>query len=391
MFKRDKDWSGEKIILTTRPNFILGNKGALLAVILLGVLLYFYNLAEVLIANLSLRIIKFIQWPLTQIVTMAFVIIGLILILYIIFKIISWSTHKYTVTNLRVITEKGFIRKNKSSMPYNTIQDIQIDQGIIGRIIGIGSVIIYSAYDGNNLNLHQVSTPQNIEELVFEQMQYTRINQEPISPIHQQANNNYNQANNNNYYEEPLSPIHQQQNNNYYEEQYQQQNNNNYNQTPEYPINNQPNNTYEEHPQNPEPNTFTYSTNTHTLNNEGSFQNTEEHKYTQEEFDDSINEAIKNLNGDVRFQQQEKPQAQPQPQNQQPHAQSQPQQQVQQNQQPQYNNEPHNLYEDSIKETYSVDKEDGFYVDNNRKYDNETERENVIERHKSKFNKYRKR
>ena len=392
MFKRDKNWAGETIIQTTRPNFILGNKGALFAILLLGILVYIYNLVKMFVVNysLDLKILKFTQLPLTRIVTLIFLFMGLILVLYILFKILSWSTHKYTITTARIITEKGFIRKNKSSMPYNTIQDIQIDQSLIGRLVGIGSVIVYSAYDGNNLDLHQISNPQEIEELMFDQLQQSRRMSEPISPIHnqyQQTQPEYQQA----------QQTYQQTTQDYQQSQqaYQQaqpeyhQAQQNYQQA-DYPINNQQNEYNNQHNEYANEtingNGFNYSTNTHTLNNEGKFHNQSEEprNYTTEEFDQSINEAIKNLNGNVRFQQQETaknpneniPQENIQHEN------------IQHETIP--NNEPHNLYDDSIKETYSSEKENYIHYQDDKKYDSETERENVMERHKSKFNKYRK-
>ena len=375
MLKRDKKWAGETIILTTRPNFILGNKGVIFAIILLGVLVYFYNLVKMFVVNysLDLKILKFSQLPLTRMVTLIFLFLGLILVFYIIFKLLSWSTHKYTITTTRIITEKGFIRKNKSSMPYNTIQDIQIDQSIIGRLVGIGSVIVYSAYDGNNLDLHQISNPQEIEELMFEQLQQSRGMGEPISPIHNQYQQNqqgYEQAQQTQYGHEPQQ--------NYQQTQTNQQ------QT-EYPINNQTN----EHPNE---NSFNYSTNTHTLNNDGNFYNSpkeEPRNYTTEEFNQSINEAIQNLNGDVRFQQQETANNSNENIQQENIQQENTQQENIPHEKTVPNNEPHNLYDDSIKETYSSEKENYIHYSDDKKYDSETERENVMERHKSKFNKFR--
>ena len=435
MFKRDKKWAGETIILTTRPNFLLGNKGPIFAIILLGVLLYFYNVVKIFVVNysLDLKILKFTQLPLTRIVTLIFLFLGLIIVLYIIFKLLSWSTHKYTITTARIITEKGFIRKNKSSMPYNTIQDIQIDQNLIGRLFGIGSVIVYSAYDGNNLDLHQISNPQDVEELMFDQLQQSRGMGEPISPIHNQyqQQNHQQEAQNQQYYQQPQQDYqHETQNQQYYQQpqqdyqqeaqnqqyyqqpqqdyqqeaqnqQYYQQPQQDYQQT-EYPINNQQNE-YNNQPNNEtlSGNEFKYSTNTYTMNTEDNFhtQSEEPRSYTTEEFNQSINEAIKNLNGDVRFQQQETvntPEENIQQDNiQQDNIQQENTQQdnIQQDNIQQEkmvkNNEPHNLYDDSIKETYSSEKENYIQYHDDKRYDSETERENVMERHKSKFNKYK--
>ena len=359
MLKKDKNWAGEKVIIETRPNFILGNKKSLIAVIILGILFYIYSIVRRAVVNFSLdlKIANFTQLPLTRIVTIIFLLIGFILFVYIIYNVGVWFTYKYRITTFRIITEKGLIRKTKSSMPFNTIQDIQIEQGILGRLIGIGSVLVYSAYDGNNIELSQVSNPQELEEIMFDKLQENRVMQEPISPVHTQ----YSQSSQD--YQEPVHTQYSQSSQDYQKQINPQQNNhNNLDNNERYSANN-----------------FNYSTNTHTLSNEGNFQNKVEEptNYTTEEFNNSINEAIKNLNGDIRFQQQREPKFEKSSKN------NMKKENIK-------TNEPHNLYDDSIKETYSSEKEKIINYHDDVKYDDEFEGKNIIERHKSKFNKHKK-
>src|SRR5574344_624741 len=186
MLKRDKRWYREETLLVTRPNFFLSNKGIIIAVILLGVIFYAYTATIQFVANLSVNTINFVKWPITEYTAIAFLVMGIFIILYIIYKIIAWKSYKYTITSTRIITESGIVWKKKFSMPYNTIQDVVINQGILGRIIGIGSVLLYSAYDGTDLELKQIMDPHNVEEIIFEQLQENKFNSQPITPQHNQ-------------------------------------------------------------------------------------------------------------------------------------------------------------------------------------------------------------
>ena len=49
--------------------------------------------------------------------------------------------HVYLLTNYRVITKKGFIRKEERELMYDKITDVYVDQGILGRIFNFGTVI----------------------------------------------------------------------------------------------------------------------------------------------------------------------------------------------------------------------------------------------------------
>ena len=315
MFNRDKRWSGEETLLVTRPNLFLSNKGIFLALILLGVIFYAYTATIQFVANLSVNTINFVKWPITEYTAIAFLVMGIFIILYIIYKIIAWKSYKYTITSTRIITESGIVWKKKSSMPYNTIQDVVINQGILGRIIGIGSVLLYSAYDGTDLELKQIMDPHNVEEIIFEQLQENKFNSQPITPQHnqnpefnpyaqpQQEYNQYQQPN-------PAYPYNQgpqQQVNPQYQRQQQNQ----------YPQNQQVNPQYQEPYTNPDTNTETYindygfSTNLHTLDEENITnpgdikyqheQNYPTHPIEEKEFDNSIKQAMRNLDGDVKF------------------------------------------------------------------------------------------
>ena len=64
-------------------------------------------------------------------------------------------------------------------MPYATIQDINTSQSIIGKIINVGSISVFSAYDNNQMELKSVSNPSEVEEAIFSRMVGSRNFQAP--------------------------------------------------------------------------------------------------------------------------------------------------------------------------------------------------------------------
>jgi len=54
-------------------------------------------------------------------------------------------SHKYIITNLRIIFKGGFITKRERTLRYDKITDIHSEQGILGQIFGFGTIIPVSA------------------------------------------------------------------------------------------------------------------------------------------------------------------------------------------------------------------------------------------------------
>lgn len=53
--------------------------------------------------------------------------------------------HNYYITNLRLITERNFISYDSRQLTYDTINDLALVQGLIGRVLNFGTVIPVTA------------------------------------------------------------------------------------------------------------------------------------------------------------------------------------------------------------------------------------------------------
>jgi uncharacterized membrane protein YdbT with pleckstrin-like domain len=57
-------------------------------------------------------------------------------------RIIVSKTSEFAVTNKRVIIKIGVIKRNTLELLLNKVESIKVDQGIAGRILGYGTIVV---------------------------------------------------------------------------------------------------------------------------------------------------------------------------------------------------------------------------------------------------------
>ncbi|WP_302852741.1 PH domain-containing protein, partial [Methanosphaera stadtmanae] len=91
----------------------------------------------------------------------------LIVIIKIGLDVLDWNYTLYTLTEQRVIIRRGFFHKEKIAMSYSKIQDIEVSQSIIERILNCGNMIIYGGHDNSETILDAVPNPSKVEDIVM--------------------------------------------------------------------------------------------------------------------------------------------------------------------------------------------------------------------------------
>ncbi len=176
MFGKDKkEEFHEKILYETQPNIFVYSKGILISMFVLGFLFFLYSAGIRYIGNMNVYLIESTKTPLTTYFALAVFVLIVIVVLYIILKLLIWTSIKYTITESRVIVEKGILLNKNNSMPFNTIQDVSRSQSLLGKIFSVGSITLYSAYDGKDLELKDISSPKKVENIIFENMRGTHL------------------------------------------------------------------------------------------------------------------------------------------------------------------------------------------------------------------------
>lgn len=216
LFNKNDDRVNERIIYKSKPNMLFGCKKAIYGVILLIVVLTFSPVAIQFIGNMQVYLISYVNLALTRYAAIAFFVLILFIIIYILWQLFGWYAKEYIITDSRVIIKSGVLSTKKNYMPYATIQDINTSQSIIGKIFGVGSINLYSAYDNNQMELSGISNVSEMEDIIFTNMVNSRKSFERYDSV--PFNNNHFDANyqtnddydlNEDYYDEfePITPI----------------------------------------------------------------------------------------------------------------------------------------------------------------------------------------
>lgn len=87
-------------------------------------------------------------------------------ILFILKAIINVTTTELAVTNKKIIGKAGFIRRVSIDLPLERLESINIDQGIIGRILGFGRVSVRGV-GGNYVSIPYVNQPMDFRRVVM--------------------------------------------------------------------------------------------------------------------------------------------------------------------------------------------------------------------------------
>jgi len=82
---------------------------------------------------------------------------------------INYSTSEFGITNKRVLAKVGFIRRNSLEVLLTKVEGIQVNQGILGRILGYGSVIV-SGTGGAKDPFHKIAAPLEFRRKAQEQI-----------------------------------------------------------------------------------------------------------------------------------------------------------------------------------------------------------------------------
>lgn len=85
---------------------------------------------------------------------------------------INYSTSEFGITNKRVIVKVGLIRRKSLEVLLSKVESIQVNQGILGRILGYGSIVVIGT-GGTKDPFHKISNP----------LEFRRKTQEQVSSV----------------------------------------------------------------------------------------------------------------------------------------------------------------------------------------------------------------
>ncbi|WP_020493819.1 PH domain-containing protein [Verrucomicrobium sp. 3C] len=82
---------------------------------------------------------------------------------------IQYRTSEFGITNKRLIAKAGFIRRRSTEVLLNQVEGIQVNQGILGRILGFGS-ITFGGTGGTKDPYPNIAAPFEFRKKAHEQI-----------------------------------------------------------------------------------------------------------------------------------------------------------------------------------------------------------------------------
>lgn len=196
-------FSSEKVLIETRPNFWLYSNNFILKIVVLFLLIFMFSPIMAFIYTFQAQLISRFSVNISNVnfyAELVLIFCILIVIVKLALDVLDWNYTRYVLTDHRIVIERGFIRKEKVSMPYGKIQDIELSQSFLERIISVGDIILYGANEVSETILDNIPHPREAEEIIL-----TRMNAN--SYANQNTFNNYpNNPQPNQYPDQNMQP-----------------------------------------------------------------------------------------------------------------------------------------------------------------------------------------
>ena len=84
-------------------------------------------------------------------------------------SLVKYSSSEFGITNQRVLLKTGFIRRKSLEVLLSKVEAIQVNQDILGRIFGYGSIMV-SGTGGTRDIFHKISNPLEFRKKIQEQI-----------------------------------------------------------------------------------------------------------------------------------------------------------------------------------------------------------------------------
>lgn len=82
-------------------------------------------------------------------------------------KFLANKCKDYSVTNQRLYVEEGIIAKKKKDIPLQKINDLEVSQGILQRMLGAGNILVLTGNDKPTI-LANIDNPEAFKNQISE-------------------------------------------------------------------------------------------------------------------------------------------------------------------------------------------------------------------------------
>lgn len=140
---------GENVVLETREHWkhLLGTMSICLAA-----------LAGLVVVLAIAPEDGFFSW----LATLGWVAFAALAVVFGVVPVLAWRSRTYTLTDERLATRKGVIRRSGRDIPLTRINDVAFDQGLLDRLVGAGTLRVSAASEDGTVVLVDIPHIQQV-------------------------------------------------------------------------------------------------------------------------------------------------------------------------------------------------------------------------------------
>ncbi len=99
------------------------------------------------------------------------ILLFLFSLIFFVYKVFERKFDIWVVTNYRVIDESGVFSHNFKESPLEKINNVNVSQSLIGRMLGFGNVEVQTAAEGGDTIIYEAETPKKLQEAILNVLQ----------------------------------------------------------------------------------------------------------------------------------------------------------------------------------------------------------------------------
>lgn len=101
-------------------------------------------------------------------VTLILLALSLVPLSIAVYRFLSWRYEQYSITTYRIVQVEGIINKRTFDSSLDKVNDVQMTQGVFGRLFGYGDIDIITGSDVGINHLHGIAEPFAFKRTLLE-------------------------------------------------------------------------------------------------------------------------------------------------------------------------------------------------------------------------------
>ena len=148
---------GEEVVVDLRPHWLFLAKPVAAVVLVL----------VVAIIALKYSVPNPVKWALLALLVVA--------VLWLVARYAKWANTNFTVTTDRIVRRTGVLAKHGREIPLDHLNDISYNQTFLGRLVGMGDLLVESAGQRGQETFPDLPKPGLLQNEIYRQIEAQKI------------------------------------------------------------------------------------------------------------------------------------------------------------------------------------------------------------------------